>query len=81
MAERKKTVQSTRRSNSAPKKGNNSRKTTAMPKKETAVPKRERSADQEKRIIRNRKESKIQEMKDSLSGRKSWSGWCLLCPF
>lgn len=34
-----------------------------------------------KRIIRNRKESKIQEMKDSLSGRKSWSGWCLLCPF
>ena len=33
MAERKKTVQSTRRSNSAPKKGNNSRKTTAMPKK------------------------------------------------
>ena len=40
MAERKKTVQSTRRSNSAPKKGNNSRKTTAMPKKETAVPKK-----------------------------------------
>ena len=33
MAEKKKTVQSTRRSNSAPKKGNNSRKTTAMPKK------------------------------------------------
>ncbi len=78
MAE-KKTVQSTRRSNSAPKKGNNSRKTTAMPKKETAVPKRERSADQ-KRIIRNRKESKIQEMKDSL-----WEEilvWLvLLCPF
>ena len=40
MAERKKTVQSTRTSNSAPKKGTNSRKTTAMPKKETAVPKK-----------------------------------------
>ena len=40
MAERKKTVQNTRRSSSAPKKGNNSRKTAAVPKKTTAAPKK-----------------------------------------